>query len=112
MHCAMYGFGNADAARPREGLHARRDIDAVALTRGFADQHLAEIDPDPEYDRVVLRIPHCVIAELTLDRDGKLQRLRGALEQGQDAVTGRPYELTAVVAMSDRIRRSDCVTRW
>ena len=97
VHCAAYGFGDADAARPRERLYARRDIDTVALDIGFADQHLAEIDPDPEYDRVVVRIPHCVIAELALDRDGKLQRLRWALEQGQDAVARRPYELPAVI---------------
>ena len=82
-----------------ERLEARRDADAVTLDAGLAaEQHLADVDADAKRDRLVVALPHRLVAELPLDRDRELQCLRGTLEQGEDAVAGDVLDVTAIVA--------------
>jgi hypothetical protein len=70
-----------------------------------------QVDADAKCDRFVVRCPHRLVAELVLNRHRELQRLSGALEQGEDAVTGDVLHVTAVVADQRSDQPDRLVTR-
>ena len=85
---------HGDAAGTRDGLQAGRDVDAVAQDLGAGAHDFAEVDPDADADRVAggARGPR----ELGLDRDRRLDRIHGAVEEGDEAVADQHVERPAV----------------
>src|SRR5215469_3408189 len=52
------------------------------------DDHIAEIDPDPEYDPLILGRPRIALGHPTLDGDRTGDGLNDAREFDEDAITG------------------------
>ena len=52
------------------------------------DDHIAEIDPDPEYDPLILGRPRIALGHTPLDGDRTSDGLNNAWEFDQDAITG------------------------
>ena len=82
--------GDADPAALGERLHARGDVDAVAIDRavGFLD-HVAEVDPYAELHAPFRRELDVVAFEHFLDLDRGLDRLDRTRELGQQRIARR-----------------------
>ena len=85
----LLGFGHR--------LEARRDIDAMPEGDQFLQRHLADVQADPELDRLAVA-PDRLLAKLGLDLDREPQRLPGALEQGENSIAGDVGDAAAVIA--------------
>jgi len=68
--------GDGDAARRRDRLQARGDVDAVARNVLPVDQDVAEVDPDAVVDAPLGRQAAVAAGHLALDLDRRLQRRR------------------------------------
>ncbi len=90
--------GYADAARLRQRLNAGRDIDAVTINAFRRRRGLAEIDADAKGDRLVVVVPNHLVLQFTLKLSGKADRLRGAVEEGKNAVAGDIDNPAAIIA--------------
>jgi hypothetical protein len=89
---------DTDAPRVGQCLDARRHVDAVPLDGFTPEKDLAEIDANSEGDRFVIGVPYGVIAELALNGYRELERLRGAFEQCEDAITCDVLDAPTVIA--------------
>ncbi len=78
--------GNANAAGLGQRLQAGGDVDAIAVNVVALDDHVAEIDPDPQHDP---RLAQGLIgkgAVRALHRDGAIHRIDHAAEFDDGAV--------------------------
>src|SRR5262249_22836498 len=77
--------GHPDAPRLGDRLDALRDVDGVALPPERRLDDLAQVDADP--DRQGLPPRDAGAGEVALDLHGGLERLDGAVEDREEAVT-------------------------
>ena len=80
--------GDADPARLRHALQARRDVDPVAEQIVAADHDVAEVDADPKPHAARFGKVGVPSLDLLLDRSGAAHRLDRARELGHHAVAG------------------------
>ena len=78
-----------DAAGLGDALDPRRDIDPVAENVGTLDDHVAQVDSDPQLDAAILG--HCgvAVAHVALDIDRAIDRADHAGEFDQHAIAGQ-----------------------
>ena len=69
LHLPPSVLGNRDAARFGNALDPRRDVDAVAKDVLALDDDVADIDADPELDRIGLGATGIVLPKLSLNFD-------------------------------------------
>ena len=65
LHLSPSVLGNRDAAGLGDALDPRRDIDAIAKDVVALDDDVADIDPDPESDRIGLGATSIVLPKLS-----------------------------------------------
>src|SRR5207253_7963218 len=82
------GARDADAAWLCECLQPSSDVDAVAVDVSAIDDHVAEIDPDPEGDPLVLGRLGIAVDHRPLNLDGAAHRIDDARKLHQHAVAG------------------------
>ena len=95
-----HGGGDADAAGGRQLLQAGRNVDAVAEDVAVLDDHVAEVDADPELDPARRRNVRVAPRHSALDFGGALHGVGNALEFHQHAVAGGLDD--AALALGDR----------
>ena len=81
----------------RQLLKPGRDIDALAIAVLALDDHLAEIDPDPDLDPLILGNGGVAFRQPALQRHGAFHGVHDAAEFGQQPVAHQ-LEDVAVVA--------------
>src|SRR5215472_2422909 len=86
LHLALYAARDVDRAGLRHGLEPGRDIDAVAKEIAPFDHDVAEIDPDPEYDPLILRDIGIGGFHGALQLDSACDGIHRAAEFDQDAI--------------------------
>ena len=86
LHLPPGVLGNRDAARFGNALDPRRDVDAVAKDILALDDDVADIDPDPELDRIGFGATGIVLPKLSLNFDRAGDSVHGAREFHQRAV--------------------------
>jgi hypothetical protein len=82
-----------------EGFQARRDIDAVTEDVLVLDDHVAEIDPDPEPDPAVLGHTGFAIDHRALHLGGTADGVHDAGEFYQHPVAGRLDDAAGMLGM-------------
>ena len=92
---------NRDATRFSDSLDPRRDVDAVAKNILAVDDNVADIDPDPEPDRIDFGAAGIVLPKLSLNFDGASDGVHGAREFHQRAIA---HELDDTAAMGGNRR--------
>ena len=90
-----------DTARLGDAFDPRRDVDAVAKDILAFDDDVADIDADPELDRIGLGTTGIVLAKLSLNFDGASDGIHGACEFHQRAVA---HELDDTAGMGGNRR--------
>jgi hypothetical protein len=80
------GARDADSAGMGQRLQAGRDVDAVPQQIAVHLHHVADGDPDPEFDATVLRVGLVALAQGLLDLEGGAQGFDRARELGEDRV--------------------------
>ncbi len=79
---------DADAARLRQCLQPRGDVDTVAVNVAAVGDDVAEIDPDPKGNALVLGHLGVAVRHRPLDLDGAAHRIDDARKFHQHAVAG------------------------
>ena len=79
---------DADAARRRQPLQPRRDVDAVAINIAAIGDHVAEIDADAKSQAALLGEVQIAVGHRALDFAGTAHRVDDAGEFRQHAVAG------------------------
>jgi len=82
------GARDADAARRRQPLQPRRDVDAVAVNIAAVGDHVAEIDPDAKSEAPLLGEIQIAIDHRALDFAGAAHRVDHARKFREHAVAG------------------------
>ncbi len=82
----MHRRRDRDAAGFGQGLQPRRDVDAVAVEIAAFDDHIADIDADPEYHGLVGGPGLVRLGHLLLQGDGAEHGIDRAAELHQHAV--------------------------
>ena len=77
---------DADAAGRGQPLEPRRDVDAIAVDVVAVDDHVAEVDADPELDAELRLDVGVVLGDAPLDLDRTLDGVDHARELDQGAV--------------------------
>ncbi len=90
------GLRDADGAGLGERLEPGGDVDAVTKNVVAVDDHVAEIDADPQLEPALGRNGVIDGARGTLHLDGAVQRIDDARKIRQQAVTGRADDPAAV----------------
>jgi len=90
--------GDGDAARRRNRLETRRDVDAVACDVVLVDEDVAEVDADAVIDAPAPGQPAVALGHGALDLDRRLQRRQRARELDQEAVAHRAHDAAAMAA--------------
>ena len=88
---------DADAARFRQCLQPRCDVDAVAVDVVAIDNHITKIDPDANGYALVLGHLGIAVDHRPLDLGSAADRIDDAREFDQHAVAGRPDDAAAVL---------------
>jgi hypothetical protein len=101
------GARDADRARVSQAFEAPRDVHAIAIDVVVLDDHVAEVDADPERDALVRRALGLVLGHGALDLGGREHRAHCARELDQRAVAGQLDDaaLWRPIAGSIRSRR-------
>ena len=86
LHLPPYVLGDRNAARFGDAFDPRRDVDAVAKDVLALDDDIADVDPDPEPDRIDFGATGIVLAKLSLDFDSTSDGVYCACEFHQRAV--------------------------
>ena len=96
-HLVVGGRRETDAAWLANALEPRRDVDAVAhqVAVGLLD-HVAEMDPDPQYDASFSGNAFVAIGEAALHLDRAARRLDHAAKLRDHAVAGALDDAPAV----------------
>jgi hypothetical protein len=92
----MNGARDADAAGVGEALQPRRDVDPITVDLIALDNHVAEVDADPELHPALRWQLRVLSFERGLNIHRAIHRLDHAGELGQNAVAGRVYEAAVV----------------
>jgi len=79
------GLGNIYPARFRQSLEPRRDVDAIAINVVFIDDDIARIDPDAQFELMVV-IGGGRVGQMALDLDGAAHRVDGTVELHEEPV--------------------------
>ncbi len=87
---------NADATRLRNVLEPRRDIDAVPKDIMWFDDHVTDIDADPEGNASILRVGGRKFSDAGLELRSSSYRLYGARKLRQEPVAGILHDAAAV----------------
>ena len=87
-HLVAHDPADADPAGLGQGFESSRDIDAVDKDVALVHDNVAEIDPDAEYDPLILWRRCVPRGHSTLHRDRAGDGLNDAWELDQDAVAG------------------------
>ena len=77
---------DADAARLRQLLEPGRYVDAFAVAVVAVDDHLAEVDADPELEPRILGNAGVPLAQATLQCNSAFDRVNDAAELGEQPV--------------------------
>ncbi len=93
---------DADAARLRQLLQPGRHVDAFAVAVVAVDDHLAEVDADPELDPRLLGDAGVPFGQATLHRDRALDGVDDAAELGEQPVAHQ-LEDAAMVPFDRRL---------
>jgi hypothetical protein len=93
----MDGGGEANPTRVGHRFQSRRDVHAVAVEITLFDDHVAEIQSDPQNDCAVVRQRGIGILHRLLEIDSTLYRINGTREFRQGAVAHEVYDATAVL---------------
>jgi len=80
--------GHADAAGFGQPFQPRGDVDAIAKQIIAVEDHVAEIDPDPELDAPVGHLGGIALRHRPLHRDGTAHRIDDAAELDQHPIAG------------------------
>ena len=88
---------DADAARLCQCLQPRGDVDAVAVDVVAIDDDVAQVDPNPGDDAVVLTDFDIAVDHPPRDLGGAADRIDHARELHQHAVAGRFDDAAAVL---------------
>ena len=98
------GRGPSDGRRPRcrprqaaPALEPRRDVDAIAVDVVAVDDHVAEVDADPELDAVRRLEVRVVLGDAPLHLDRALDSVDHARELDQRAVAGELDDAAAML---------------
>jgi hypothetical protein len=94
-------LGDRNAARFGDPFDPRRDVDAVAQDVLALDDDIADVDPDPEPDRIDFGATGILLAKLSLDFDSASDGVHGACELHQRAVA---HELDDTARMAGDCR--------
>src|SRR5262249_52557909 len=92
----MNRSGEADPARLGHRLQPRSDVHTIAVEVTVFDDYIAEIQSYTQDDRPVLWQRRVCLLHPILDIDCALNRINGARELGQGAVTHDPNDTAAV----------------
>src|SRR5206468_2747539 len=87
-HLISHGGGNADPVRGSHFLKARCHIDAIAKDVTILDDHVAEIDPDPELNPPRRRYIRVAPRHPALDFGSALDGIGNTLELHQHSIAG------------------------
>ena len=87
-HLFEYRAGDDHTPGVCERLQPCCDVHAIAVDIVLIDDHIAEVDPDPNFDPLVLGERALPFAHRLLDLAGAAHRLDRAREFDQQAVTG------------------------
>ena len=79
------GLGNIYPARFRQSLEPRRDVDAIAVNVVFIDDDIARIDPDAQFELMVV-IGGGRVGQMALDLDGAAHRVDGTVELHEEPI--------------------------
>ncbi len=79
---------DADAARVGQVFEASRDVDGIAVEVLVVDDHIAEVDPDPETEALVLWEIGVAVDHALLHFDRPAHRFDRAGELDQETVAG------------------------
>ncbi len=77
---------DTDAARISQGLNPRGHVHPVAVDVVALNDHIAQIDADPEFDAPLLGHTGITLSHAALDRDGAFHRIDDAAEFDQGAI--------------------------
>ena len=102
LHLPPSVLGNRDAARFGNALDPRRDVDAVAKDILAFDDDVADVDPDPELDRIGFGATGIVLPKLSLNLDRAGDSVHGAREFHQRAVA-HEFDDTAGMGRNHRV---------
>src|SRR5271170_6958975 len=84
----MNRIGDEHPAGIGQGFDPCGDVDAVAIEVVALDDHVAEIDPDAQFDAVVRAYTRVVLGHRLLHRDRAAHRVDDARKLDQHAVAG------------------------
>jgi hypothetical protein len=96
------GARDADAARRRQPLQPRRDVDGVAINVAAVGDHVAEIDPDAKSQAALLGEIEIALGHCALNFASTAHRVDHAGKFRQHAVTGG-FDDPAVMLVDLRI---------
>jgi len=88
---------DADPTRFGKGFQPRRDIHTVAEYVVWLDDHIPEIDPNPELDPALWCSFGVSLRHSLLDLDGAPNSVDHPLELGQEAITSVLYDPAPVL---------------
>ena len=101
----VYGLRDADGAGLSERLQPGCDVDAIAKDVIAIDDHVAEIDPDPQFEPALRRDRVVDRARAPLHFDGAVQRIDDARKIRQQAVARRA-DYPATLRRDQRVDRA------
>ena len=87
--------GNEDAARVRDRLQPRRNVDAITIVAGFVVDNVADVDAYAELHAPLQLACSVALAHFRLDRNRAFERVHDAGELGENAVAGGIDDATA-----------------
>ena len=96
-HHLMNHIRDADAARPSQTFQPRCDIDAIAVDVVAIDDHIAEVDADPELDAVLGLEVRVVYGDALLNLDRAPHRIDHARKLDQDTITRKLDDAAAML---------------
>jgi hypothetical protein len=81
--------GDANASRIRKRLKPSRDIDAVAKQISLPEEHIPDVDPDPEPERTAVRMLLVFFSKRVLHLESALDSIHHAWKFCQHAIACR-----------------------
>ena len=94
-----YRFRDADTARFRQALQARRDIDPVAVNVTVLD-HVTKIHPHAKHDALIIGPVLAALLQLMLGFYRTRKRVTRRIETRQNGIAGIVHDFTAVFVNS------------
>src|SRR5579862_9214828 len=100
-HLPIGVLGDADPAGLRDAFEPRCDIDPVAEDVALLDDNVADVNPDTDFDALLIRNADIALRHPVLHVDGAARGVHGADEFDQYAVAGA-FDDTAAMLRDGR----------